>query len=205
MSFSRRDSVWANAALVVTISPEDPILDEYRDKYGVLAGIEFQKEMERKAAIMGGGNFTVPVQRLTDFMNDVASTSAPSSSYRLGIKPSPCHEIYPKPMVKALQDAVKNQFDQQMPGFLCDDALLHAVETRTSSPVRICRDPETMQAIGRTKLYPAGEGAGFAGGIVSAAVDGLVVAEAVLHDFGPSSDEKYSKTIRAEKSVGYEY
>jgi len=207
MSFSKRDSLWANAALVVTIAPDDPILDEYREKYGVLAGIEFQKDMERRAAIMGGGNFTVPVQRLTDFINEIPSTSAPSSSYRLGVKPSPCHLIYPEPMVKSLQDAVMNHFEKQMPGFLCEDALLHAVETRTSSPVRICRDPETMQAIGRSGLYPAGEGAGFAGGIVSAAVDGLVVAEAIIDDLIVVDEINAAgkNSRKREKSVGFDY
>ena len=208
MSFSRRDSMWANAALVVTIAPDDPILEEYREKHGVLAGIEFQREMERRAAIMGGGNFTVPVQRLTDFINEVPSKTAPSSSYRLGVKPSPCHEIYPKAMVKSLQDAVKNHFEKTMPGFLCEDALLHGVETRTSSPVRICRDSETLQAIGKSGLYPSGEGAGFAGGIVSAAVDGLVVADGILEDLladSNSSNETKSGIKKREKSVGFDY
>lgn len=204
MSFSRRDSVWANAALVCTVAPDDPILDEYREKYGVLAGIEFQREMERRAAIMGGANFTVPVQRLTDFVNGVPSTSAPSSSYKLGVKPSACHEIYPYPMTKALQSAVVDHFEKQMPGFLCESALLHAVETRTSSPVRIKRDPETLQAIGKSGLFPAGEGAGYAGGIVSAAVDGLVVADTILNDmFLEEGVEKSSKA--REKSVGFDY
>ena len=204
MSFSRRDSQWGNAALVVTISPEDPILDEYREKFGVLAGIEFQRDMERRAAVMGGGNFTVPVQRLTDFLNEVASSSAPSSSYKLGIKPSACHKIYPKPMVKALQDAVQNHFEKQMPGFLCEDALLHAVETRTSSPVRVWRDPVTLQA--HPGLYPAGEGAGFAGGIVSAAVEGLVIADAIIENLidDIESTEKGPNKKR-EKSVGFDY
>ena len=208
MSFSRRDSVWANAALVVTIAPDDPVLEEYREKHGVLAGIEFQREMERRAAKMGGGSFTVPVQRLTDFINEVPSTTAPSSSYRLGVKPSPCHEIYPNAMVKSLQDAVVNHFEKQMPGFLCEDALLHGVETRTSSPVRICRDSETLQAIGKSGLYPSGEGAGFAGGIVSAAVDGLVVADAILESLlvdSNESDSTKSTRTKREKTVGFDY
>ncbi len=205
MSFSRRDSLWANAALVVTVAPDDPVLDKYREEHGVLAGIEFQRDMERRAAIMGGGNFTVPVQRLTDFVNGVPSTSAPSSSYRLGVKPSACHEIYPKEMVKSLQDAVLNKFERQMPGFLCEEALLHAVETRTSSPVRVCRDPETLQAIGIQGLFPSGEGAGFAGGIVSAAVDGLVVADAVLDSITEGDTNTSSTKKIRTKSVGFDY
>jgi len=214
MSFSKRDSLWANSGLVVSVSPDDPILDTYKEKYGVLAGIEFQKSMERRAAEMGGGNFTVPVQRLTDFIDGVASTSAPPSSYRLGVKPSACHEIYPDSIVASIRDAVVNQFERQMPGYLCEDALLHGVETRTSSPVRVCRDSETLQAIGRKGLYPCGEGAGFAGGIVSAAVDGMVVAESVLEellgvgvDDGDAKDDDDSKKgkKKREKSVGFTY
>jgi uncharacterized FAD-dependent dehydrogenase len=205
MSFSRRDSVWANAALVVTVNPDDDVLEKYREKHGVLAGIAFQRDMERRASEMGGGKLCVPVQRLTDFINGEASTSAPTSSYRLGIKPSPCHEIYPEPLTRALRDAVVNQFEKSMPGFLCEDALLHAVETRTSSPLRVSRDPNTLQAIGRTGLFPAGEGAGFAGGIVSAAVDGLVVAEAVLDSLYSDKNEESSTRRKAEKRVGFEY
>jgi uncharacterized FAD-dependent dehydrogenase len=206
MSFSKRDSVWANSALVVTVSPEDEILEKYRAEYGVLAGIEFQKDMERRAYELGGGNLTVPVQRLTDFVEGRPSTSAPPSSYRLGVKPAACHEIYPEPLVNALRDAVVNNFAKQMPGFLCDNALLHAVETRTSSPVRVSRDAETLQAVGTERLFPAGEGAGFAGGIVSAAVDGMVVAEAVLKKVSVhGSDGSSSQWKRTTNSVGYNY
>lgn len=180
MSFSRRDSPWANSALVVTIEPNDVILDPYRRDHGVLAGIAFQRDMEQRAAAMGGGNLTVPVQRLSDFMAGRSSTTAPASSYRLGIKPSACHEIYPLPLVQSIRFALNEHFTRQMPGFVCDEGLLHAVETRTSSPVRIARDRDSLQAVGSVGLFPAGEGAGFAGGIVSAAVDGMVVADAVL-------------------------
>lgn len=121
MSFSRRDSLWANSALVVTVKPDDPIMDSYRRKHGVLAGIAFQREMERKAAEMGGGNLCVPVQRVTDFIAGQASTSAPSSSYRLNVKPSPCHEIYPSELTNALKDALVEYFDKQMPGYVCED------------------------------------------------------------------------------------
>ena len=210
MSFSKRDSLWANSALVVTVSPDDPVLEEYREKYGVLAGIAFQREMERAASVMGGGNLTVPVQRLTDFIAERPSTSAPPSSYRLGVKPSACHEIYPKPLVKALQDALVNHFERQMPGYVCDEGLLHAVETRTSSPVRVSRDAETYQAIGCKRLFPAGEGAGFAGGIVSAAVDGMMVADAVLDEFNfirhdESEAEGEGKRRNKKAAVGFEY
>lgn len=180
MSFSRRDSQWANSALVVTISPDDPILESYREAHGVLAGIAFQRDMERRASFMGGGNLTVPVQRVTDFIAETASTSTAPSSYRLGTRPSACHELYPAPLSAALRHALVHRFDGQMPGYVCDDAILHGVETRTSSPVRITRNETDLKAIGIDNLFPAGEGAGFAGGIVSAAVDGMAVADAVM-------------------------
>ena len=204
MSFSKRDSLWANSALVVTVAPDDEVLEPYRAEHGVLAGLAFQRDMEQRASIMGGGNLTVPVQRLTDFITGVASTSAPSSSYRLGIKPAACHEIYPAPIVTSLRDALVNYFDKTMPGYVCDEGLLHAVETRTSSPVRISRDSETLQAVNTARLFPAGEGAGFAGGIVSAAVDGLVVAEAVMEQI---RDEKHGqiKTTTKKEAVGFSY
>lgn len=206
MSFSRRDSVWANSALVVTVAPDDPILDPYREEHGVLAGLAFQRYMERKAAKMGGGNLTVPVQTVTDFIEGkVSDDPLPSSSYRLGTKASPCHEIYPSLLTNALRDALVNYFDKQMPGYVSSEALLHAVETRTSSPVRIARNETTMEALGARGLFPAGEGAGFAGGIVSAAVDGLNIAEAMMEELGiietSSGGGKRSKS--AGKSAGY--
>jgi uncharacterized FAD-dependent dehydrogenase len=125
-----------------------------------LAGVAFQRDMERRASIMGGGNLTVPVQRLTDFVAGRPSTSAPPSSYRLGVRPAACHDIYPPVLVTAIRTALTEEFEKTMPGFICDDALLHAVETRTSSPIRISRDNVSLQAIGIDGLFPAGEGAG---------------------------------------------
>ena len=107
-----------------------------------------------------------PVQRLTDYVDGKLSQSIPSSSYRLGVKSAELHDIYPEPLYNALKNAVVTQFDKQMPGFLCNEALLHGVETRTSSPVRVLRDNVTLQAIGVgvDNLFPSGEDAGFAGG-----------------------------------------
>ena len=178
MSFSNRDSLWANSALVVTVDPGDPILNKY-SAHGSLAGLEFQRDMERKAYEFGGGGMVAPVQRLTDYVKRKKSESVPSSSYRLGVKSAALHEIYPQPIFNALAHAIVHHFDKQMPGFLCDQALLHGVETRTSSPVRVPRDRNTLLANGLDNLFPSGEGAGFAGGIVSAAVDGLLVANAI--------------------------
>jgi uncharacterized FAD-dependent dehydrogenase len=161
MSFSKRDSQWANSALVVTVKHDDPILEPYREKYGVLAGVEFQREIERRAAKLGGGaNLTVPVQRVTDFIKGKVSESIPPSSYRLGVRSAACHEIYPAPITAALRDALVNHFDAQMPGYVHEEGLLHGVETRTSSPLRMARDSETLKAKGLTNLFPSGEGAG---------------------------------------------
>ncbi|GKY99623.1 hypothetical protein MPSEU_000916400 [Mayamaea pseudoterrestris] len=190
MSFSRRDSQWANSALVVTVDANDSVLDEYKEPHGVLSGIAFQRDMERRAAVMGGGNLVVPVQRVTDFINEVASTSTPASSYRLGTKPAACHDIYPTCLTTALRHALVHRFDGQMDGYICDDAVLHAVETRTSSPVRIARDEVNLKAVGIANLFPAGEGAGFAGGIVSAAVDGISVGEAVIDSLTGNTRER---------------
>jgi len=204
MSFSKRDSQWANSALVVTVSPDDPILDTYRMAHGSLAGLEFQRDMERKAYELGGGGMRAPVQRLTDFVNQKKSGSVPSSSYRLGVKSAVCHDIYPQPIYNALSFAIVHHFDKQMPGFLCDQALLHGVETRTSSPVRVPRDLNTLKASGLDNLFPAGEGAGFAGGIVSAAVDGLMVANAIKTNFF-ASDENSLFVDKDRASVGFNY
>jgi len=206
MSFSKRDSVWANSALVVTVSPDDPILETYRLTHGSLAGLEFQRDMERKAFDLGGGGMRAPVQRLTDFVNRKISEpkSVPPSSYRLGVKSAACHDIYPQPLYNALVHAIIHHFDNQMPGFLCDDALLHGVETRTSSPVRVLRDSTTLEASGIENMFPSGEGAGFAGGIVSAAVDGLMVANSIKTKF--LTNDKSSLFNDVDRvSVGFDY
>ena len=203
MSFSNRDSLWANSALVVTVSHDDPILEGYQS-HGCLSGLEFQRDIERKAYHMGGMNMTAPVQRLTDFVNGTLSPSIPASSYRLGVISAPLHELYPKPLYNALVNAITEHFEKQMPGFLCEDALLHGVETRTSSPLRLVRNSTTMQTDGISGLYPAGEGAGYAGGIVSAAVDGLTIADAILSSLR-SGDDDNDTIFKSSKSVGFDY
>ncbi|XP_043695748.1 uncharacterized protein Cbei_0202 isoform X2 [Telopea speciosissima] len=181
MSFSRRASRWANAALVVSVSSKD---FEALGCYGPLAGVEFQKEFERRAAEMGGGNFVVPVQAVNDFLeNKLSVTSVPPSSYRLGVKASNLHELFPSHITEALQHSI-SMFDKELPGFISNDALLHGVETRTSSPVKIPRNVDTYESMSLKGLYPIGEGAGYAGGIVSASVDGLYAGFAVAKNFG---------------------
>lgn len=170
MSFSRRASRWANAALVVTVSSKD---FESLNFHGPLAGVEFQREFERRAATLGGGNFQVPVQTVTDFLESkLSGASIPHSSYRLGVKAASLHELFPSYITEALQSSILT-FDKELPGFISNNALLHGVETRTSSPVKIPRSTETYECTSLKGLYPIGEGAGYAGGIVSAAVDGM--------------------------------
>ena len=182
MSFSRRQSLWANSGLVTNVKLEDcaSFNDEHETKPH-LSGILFQREIERKAAVLGGGDLTVPVQTAHDFLLGVVSDekSLPSSSYRLGIKSADLTTLYPQHLTEAIQFALK-KFDKQMPGYAGKEALIHAPETRTSSPVRIVRNPETLESKNTKNLFPIGEGAGYAGGIVSAAVDGMCASQKVL-------------------------
>ena len=182
MSFSQRQSQWANSALVVSLTPDDMKVYGEKEDDSVLRGIHWQQAMERRAAAMGGGNLVAPVQRATDFMTGTVGDASKSlnpitSSYRMGVKESPCHEIFPNYITDSLREALLD-FDRRMPGFLCDDAILHGIETRTSAPVQIIRDV-AYQSVSCQGLFPTGEGAGYAGGIVSAAVDGMKVGIAV--------------------------
>eukprot|EP00890_Picochlorum_soloecismus_P002019 jgi/Picsp_1/2818/NSC_01044-R1_protein len=179
MSFSRRNSRWANAALVSTVDNRD--WDYLTEVHGsALAGVAFQREIERKAALMGGGNFMCPVQRLTDFLSEQKSAEPlPTSSYRLGVKSACLHELYSPQITAAIKMAL-TKFERKKPGFISDEALLHAPETRTSAPVQITRDPSSMESVSVSGLYPCGEGAGYAGGIVSAAVDGLKIGDSIV-------------------------
>ncbi|MFO0573421.1 MAG: FAD-dependent oxidoreductase [Polyangia bacterium] len=181
MSLSRRDSPLANAALVVTIEPADFA------RYGsgpddVLAGIEFQRALERAAFAAGGGSFVAPAHRLTDFVagRPPGLTAAPlRSSYRPSVRPGDLLKVLPEIVREPLREAVR-AFDRSLPGFLSAEAQLVGVETRTSAPVRIVRDPGSLQSPSLAGLFPVAEGAGYAGGIVSAAGDGLRAADAVL-------------------------
>jgi uncharacterized FAD-dependent dehydrogenase len=175
MSPSERNSPYANSGIVVEIRPED--LEKY-SKYGELAGIEFQKELERDAWKNGGHTQRAPAQRLADFVAGLTSSSLPKVSYFPGVTSSPLHGWLPKAIGRRLREGFK-QFDTLMKGYLTNDAVILGVESRTSSPVRIPRDPETMQHIRISGLYPCGEGSGYAGGIISSAVDGMRAAEAI--------------------------
>lgn len=176
MSPSGRNSKYANSGIVVEIKPED--YAKYSSS-GELAGIEFQKELERDAWKNGGHTQHAPAQRLADFVNGESSTSLPKVSYFPGVTASPLHSWLPKAISRRLRDGFR-LFGQLMNGYLTNEAVILGVESRTSSPVRIPRDPEKLNHIRITGLYPCGEGSGYAGGIVSSAVDGMRAAEAIV-------------------------
>ena len=174
MSLSRRDSYFANSGMVVTVLPEDsnPYGDGPND---VLSGIKMQKQIERNASIAGGGKQKAPAQRLMDFMEGRVSETLPKTSYFPGLTSCDLNELVTTKISGLLKQGFK-KFNNQMRGYICEDALLIGFETRTSSPVKIPRDPITLEHPEVLGLYPAGEGAGFAGGIISAAMDGINIA-----------------------------
>jgi uncharacterized FAD-dependent dehydrogenase len=178
MSLSHRDSPFANSGIVVAVdaAADAADLEEYRI-HGALAGVHYQHALETAAAVAGGGQQRAPAQRLTDFLAGRLSATLPPTSYHPGLTAVPLHTLLPPAMVQRLQDGF-TRFGVSMRGYLTEDAVLVGVETRTSSPVRIPRDAESLQHPEAAGLYPCGEGAGYAGGIVSAALDGLRVAEA---------------------------
>jgi len=178
MSPSRRNRSNANSALLVGVAPSD-----FPDN-GPLAGIAFQRRWERKAFELGGGNYNAPVQLVADFLASRGSESLGEiqPSYRPGVALCDLAACLPPYAVEALREAIP-MFDRKIKGFSRSDAVLTGVETRSSSPVRITRG-ENMESTTVAGLIPAGEGAGYAGGIVSSAVDGMKAAEAVIHKYG---------------------
>jgi uncharacterized FAD-dependent dehydrogenase len=178
MSLSRRDSPYANSGLVVAIEPSDV---EQAGFTGVLGGIELQRRIERAAFAASSGALSAPATRVTDFLARRASSTVPETSYIPGLTPSdvaPILDAGGLPLAEKLRLAL-GAFDRKLRGYRTDEAVLIGVESRTSSPVRVPRDPETLEAPGFAGLYPCGEGAGYAGGIVSAALDGQRVARAI--------------------------
>jgi Uncharacterized FAD-dependent dehydrogenases len=175
MSSSSRGSRWANSGMVVEIRPED--LPQYA-MHKELALLKFQEQLEYDCYIAGGQRQTAPAQRMEDFVNKRLSKTLPDSSYSPGLVSSPLHTWMPSFITERLRDGFR-QFGRNSKGFLTNEALMIGVESRTSAPVRIPRDRETMQHLVLKGLYPCGEGAGYAGGIVSAAMDGEKCAEAL--------------------------
>ncbi|MBT64328.1 MAG: FAD-binding protein [Puniceicoccaceae bacterium] len=175
MSLARRDSPFANSGMVVTVEPEDTTA--LQAHHGVLAGIAFQKELEQAAKLHGGGGQVAPGQRVTDFMRGQNSQQLPATSYFPGITPARIDEILPEWITTRMRRGL-DIFGKQMRGYITEECNLIGFETRTSSPVRIPRDEKSLQHPEIAGLFPCGEGAGFAGGIVSAALDGMRCAEA---------------------------
>lgn len=179
MSEFSRSQKNANAALVVAV---DPVCFGS----GPMAGVAFQRELEHKAFAMGKEQYRAPAATAGRFL--VGKTGYAfgrvEPSYSLGVEPADFDRVFPHNVNRMLREGLE-RFGRKLPGFDADDVVLTGVETRTSSPVRIERDAETLQAVGRAGVYPCGEGAGYAGGIMSAAVDGIRVAQAVMKEFAP--------------------
>ena len=205
MSPSNRGSRWSNSGMVVEIQPEEIVNDELRTKNEeltaqqdeqllafnpaltnnqlsaihsqILPVLHFQEELERQCWLQGGRRQTAPAQRMLDFTRKKLSYDLPESSYSPGLISSPLHFWMPEFISKRLSLGFQ-QFGRSSHGFLTNEAVMIGVETRTSSPIRIVRDKETLQHVTIRGLFPCGEGAGYAGGIVSAGVDGERCAEA---------------------------
>lgn len=176
MSMSRRDSPYANSGTVVAIELED--LAPYR-AHGVFAGLELQRTVERAMFASGDGGQQAPAQRLPDFVAGKLSADLPGSSYIPGLRPALLNELLPAAIYQRLREGVM-EFGRKMPGYFTPEANVIGTESRTSSPVRIPRDPKTGMHADVAGLFPCGEGAGYAGGIISAAMDGQQIAQRVL-------------------------
>ena len=166
---SKRNNPYANSGIVMTINPEKLSKNYKTDPF---VGLKFQQQIEKECWEKAGKNQQVPAQRLLDFMQDKKSIDFPRSSYIPGVKSVMLKEVFPLFMIKNFKKAFKD-FDKKMPGFLTNDAVIHAPESRTSSPVKIPRDKISLESPQVEGLYPCGEGGGYAGGIVSAAIDGI--------------------------------
>lgn len=178
MSPSRRNSKYANSGLVVGIELEDLA---HLGLTGPLAGVDFQRRVEQTGFIAGGGTLAAPATRVTDFLARRASTDVPASSYVPGLVPGDIGAVLDSgglPLADRLRAAL-SYFGKSMRGYVTREAALIGVESRTSSPVRVPRDPATLQSTAWSGFYPAGEGAGYAGGIVSAAVDGMRIGRLI--------------------------
>ncbi len=178
MSLSKRSSHYANSGLVVGVEPSDVERAGFR---GILGGIDLQRRLESVAFEAGGGRSRAPASRVTDFVNKRASSTLPASSYVPGLAATNVADVLDSlglPIADRLRRALR-VFDRKMRGYLTEEAILVGVESRTSSPVRIPRDPETLESPDLQGLFPAGEGAGYAGGIMSAAMDGMRIARQI--------------------------
>jgi uncharacterized FAD-dependent dehydrogenase len=178
MSYSTRSSAFSNSAIVVTCH-----VDDYKSTYP-LAGVEFQKEIERKAFNAGGGTWEAPAQNLTDFLSGKASLRLNKNSFKMGTVPADMNEIFPAFVREALVMAF-SKWKEDYPLFVSDHAILLGAETRTSSPVRIKRN-DRHESVNIKNLFPIGEGSGYAGGITSSAIDAIKAVEDSLSAIGIS-------------------
>lgn len=178
MSNSMRNSKWANAGIVVQVN-----VDDISGRGCVLDLLDFQRSVEKKIFEYGDGTLKAPAQRMNDFVKGKLSENLPETSYVPGVYSAPLHELLPPFVAKAMQKAFL-EFNKKMKGYYTEKALLIAVESRTSSPVRIVRDKESLQHVSLENLYPCGEGSGYSGGIVSSALDGINVAKAITKTDG---------------------
>jgi len=176
-SRSTRGGPFANSGLVITVPPADFGDDP-------LAGVAMQEELERRAFAMTGGGYAVPAQRATDFLAGRSSDGAIETSYPLGGQWASLREVIPAYVAEAIARGIE-MLDRRMKGFAGPDALLTGPETRASAPIRIDRDQRTRMSFAAESLYPIGEGAGYAGGIVSAAIDGVKTAEQIIRHYAP--------------------
>jgi uncharacterized FAD-dependent dehydrogenase len=175
MSTSTRDSRYANSGMVVAVEEKD--LLPWKE-HGPFAGLEFQKSLERMAFEAGNRDQTAPAQRMVDFVQGKMSPQLNACSYIPGITSAPLHELLPQSISVRLREGFK-VFGKKMRGYYTNEAQILGVESRTSSPVKIPRDRENLEHPQMKGLFPSGEGGGYAGGIVSAAIDGERVANAV--------------------------
>jgi uncharacterized FAD-dependent dehydrogenase len=176
MSPSNRGTAWSNSGMVVEVHPDDCAMMSGDENQNALSVMRFQEQFERNCWQQGNMKQTAPAQRMSDFVNKHLSYDLPKSSYAPGLISSPLHFWMPEFVSKRLQEGFKT-FGKNAHGFLTNEAVMIAAETRTSSPVRILRDRETLQHVRIAGLFPCGEGAGYAGGIVSAGIDGERCAE----------------------------
>ena len=172
---SKRNNPYANSGIVVSVSPED--LPNYKENDPFVC-LDFQKKVEHDCWVAGGKTQRVPAQRMIDFVKGKTSADFPKTSYQPGIVSVNLAEVLPPLIAKRLQKAFV-KFGRKMNGYYTNEAVLHAPESRTSSPVSIPRDPNTLEHIDIKGLYPCGEGAGYAGGIISAAIDGINCVDAI--------------------------
>ncbi len=185
MSLSRRDSPFANSGLVVSVEPSDW---EKAGFTGVLGGVELQRAIERRAMKAGGDDLAAPATRVSDFLARRSSSTVPETSYLPGLVGADVGEVLDGAGVRLaarLREALR-AFDKRMRGYATEEAVLVATESRTSAPVRVPRDATTLEALDLAGLYPTGEGAGYAGGIVSAAMDGMRVGRAIARSVSSS-------------------